>query len=205
MNISIDRKTGALLAIIALLVAAVIGLAVREQSPMMKSSGHSGHSSMSSSNGNSTNGNYTGADIMFLQMMIPHHQQAIDISNLALKSSKNPELLALAKLIARDQAAEIVQMKAWLKDAGASEDMGHEAHGMGGMLDDEELSALAAATGKEFDTLWLTGMTEHHDGAIHMVQMIEDASYMDIKAFGAKVITDQSTQIEQMKKMLAAL
>jgi len=200
MNISIDRKTGALLAIIALLVAAVIGLAVREQSPMMKSSGHSGHSSMSS-----TNGNYTGADIMFLQMMIPHHQQAIDISNLALKSSKNPELLALAKLIARDQAAEIVQMKAWLKDAGASEDMGHEAHGMGGMLDDEELSALAAATGKEFDTLWLTGMTEHHDGAIHMVQMIEDASYMDIKAFGAKVITDQSTQIEQMKKMLAAL
>ena len=200
MNISIDKKTGALLAIIALLVAAVIGLAVRDQSPMMKSSGHSGHSSISS-----TNGNYTGADIMFLQMMIPHHQQAIDISNLALKSSKNPELLALAKLIARDQAADIVQMKAWLKDAGASEDMGHEAHGMGGMLDDEELSALAAATGKEFDTLWLTGMTEHHDGAIHMVQMIEDASNMDIKAFGAKVITDQSAQIAQMKKMLAAL
>jgi uncharacterized protein (DUF305 family) len=76
---------------------------------------------------------------------------------------------------------------------------------MGGMLSDEELSALSAATGTTFDRLWLEGMTDHHDGAIHMVQMIEDASNMDIKAFGAKVITDQSAQIEQMKKMLAAL
>jgi uncharacterized protein (DUF305 family) len=201
MNISIDKKTGALLAIIAVLTVALIGVTVRDgDTSMMKSSGHSGHGSV-----NSTNGNYTGADIMFLQMMIPHHQQAIDISKLALKTSSNEELIALAKVIARDQAAEIVQMKAWIKDAGASEDMGHEAHGMGGMLDDEELSALSAATGKNFDTLWLKGMTEHHDGAIHMVQMIEDASNMDIKAFGAKVITDQSAQIAQMKKMLAAL
>jgi uncharacterized protein (DUF305 family) len=205
MQISIDKKTGALLAIIALLTAAVIGLAVRDESgPMMKSSGHD-HSSMGSANGSSTDGKYTGADLMFLQMMIPHHQQAIDISNLALKTSSNAELLALAKIIARDQAAEIVQMKAWIKDAGATEDMGHSMDGMGGMLNDKELSALAAATGKNFDTLWLKGMTDHHDGAIHMVQMIEDASNMDIKAFGAKVITDQSEQIAQMKRMLAAL
>lgn len=201
MQISIDKKTGALLAIIALLAAAVVGLSVRDESePVMKNSGHSGHRSM-----NSTAGDYTGADVMFLQMMIPHHQQAIDISNLALKTSTNAELLALAKIIARDQAAEIIQMKSWLKDAGATEDMGHAMHGMGGMLNDEELSALAAATGKKFDTLWLKGMTDHHDGAIHMVQMIEDADNMDIKAFGAKVITDQSAQIAQMKKMLAAL
>jgi uncharacterized protein (DUF305 family) len=198
MNISIDKKTGALLAIIALLTVALVGVTVKDRdNSSMRGSGHN-HSSHSSAN-------YTGADIMFLQMMIPHHQQAIDISNLALKTSSNEELLALAKIIARDQAAEIMQMKAWLKDAGATEDMGHEAHGMGGMLDDKELSALSAATGKEFDTLWLTGMTEHHDGAIHMVQMIEDASNMDIKAFGAKVITDQSEQIAQMKRMLEAL
>jgi uncharacterized protein (DUF305 family) len=135
-------------------------------------------------------------------MMIPHHQQAIDISNLAMKSSQDPELLALAKIIARDQAAEIKQMKAWLKDAGASEDMGHSMDGMGGMLSADELSALQAATGKEFDILWLTGMTDHHDGAIHMTQMIEDAQNAEIKAFGEKVIADQSAQIEQMKEML---
>ena len=201
MQVNIDKKTGALLAIIVLLAAAVIGLAVRDGSDsMMKSSGHSGHSSMKSADGN-----YTGADVMFLQMMIPHHQQAIDISNLAMKNSSNKELLALAEIIARDQAAEIIQMKAWLKDAGATEDMGHSMDGMGGMLTDDELAALTAAKGATFDRLWLEGMTDHHDGAIHMVQMIEDASNMEIKAFGAKVITDQSAQIAQMKKMLSSL
>jgi uncharacterized protein (DUF305 family) len=202
MQLNIDRKTGALLGLIVLLAAAVVSLSVNrnENNVMNNSSGHMGHGTSSSSNAN-----YTGADIMFLQMMIPHHQQAIDISNLAMKASSDPELLELAKIIARDQAAEIKQMKAWLKDAGASEEMGHSMDGMGGMLNDDELAALSAATGKEFDTLWLKGMTEHHDGAIHMTQMIEDAQNADIKAFGAKVIKDQSEQIAQMKKMLARL
>jgi uncharacterized protein (DUF305 family) len=202
MQINIDRKTGVLLGVIVLLVAAVVSLSVNrsEENAMNNSSGHMGHGSSSSSNAN-----YTGADVMFLQMMIPHHQQAIDISNLAMKVSSYSELLELAKIIARDQAAEIKQMKAWLKDAGASEDMGHSMDGMGGMLNDDELAALSAATGKEFDTLWLKGMTEHHDGAIHMTQMIEDAQNADIKAFGTKVIKDQSEQIAQMKKMLARL
>ena len=202
MQINIDRKTGVLLGVIVLLAAAVVSLSVNgsEKSTMNNSSGHMGHGSSSSSNSN-----YTGADIMFLQMMIPHHQQAIDISKLAMKASSDPELLELAKIIARDQAAEIKQMKAWLKDAGASEDMGHSMDGMGGMLNEDDLAALSAATGKEFDTLWLKGMTEHHDGAIHMTQMIEDAQNADIKAFGTKVIKDQSDQIDQMKKMLARL
>jgi uncharacterized protein (DUF305 family) len=205
MQINIDRKTGVLLGVIVLLAAAVLSLSINRgdrsnHGDMGQMSGHMGHGSSSSKNAN-----YTGADIMFLQMMIPHHQQAIDISNLAMKSSQDAELIELAKIIARDQAAEIKQMKAWLTDAGASEDMGHSMDGMGGMLSDEELTALSAATGKEFDVLWLKGMTEHHDGAIHMTQMIEDAQNADIKAFGTKVIKDQSEQIDQMKKMLARL
>ena len=203
MQINIDRKTGVLVGVIVLLAAAVVSLSVNRSDTtnvMGSGSGHMGHGSSSSSNAN-----YTGADIMFLQMMIPHHQQAIDISNLAMKSSQDPELIELAKIIARDQAAEIKQMKAWLADAGASEDMGHSMDGMGGMLNDDELAALSAATGKEFDVLWLKGMTEHHDGAIHMTQMIEDAQNSDIKEFGTKVIKDQSEQINQMKKMLSRL
>ena len=202
MQINIDRKTGVLLGVIVLLAAAVLSLSINrsDNNDMSSGSGHMGHGSSSSSNSN-----YTGADIMFLQMMIPHHQQAIDISNLAMKSSQDAELIELAKIIARDQAAEIKQMKAWLTDSGASEDMGHSMDGMGGMLNDDELAALSAATGKEFDVLWLKGMTEHHDGAIHMTQMIEDAQNADIKAFGTKVIKDQSEQIDQMKKMLARL
>ncbi len=202
MQINIDRKTGVLLGVIVLLAAAVVSLSINrsDSNGMGNSSSHMGHGSSSS-----TNPNYTGADIMFLQMMIPHHQQAIDISNLAMKSSQDPELIELAKIIARDQAAEIKQMKAWLTDAGASEAMGHSMDGMGGMLNDDELAALSAATGKEFDVLWLKGMTEHHDGAIHMTQMIEDAQNSDIKEFGTKVIKDQSEQIAQMKKMLVRL
>ncbi len=202
MQINIDRKTGVLLGVIVLLAAAVVSLSINrsDSNGMGNSSGHMGHGSSSSKNAN-----YTGADIMFLQMMIPHHQQAIDISNLAMKSSQDAELIELAKIIARDQAAEIKQMKAWLTDAGASEDMGHAMHDMGGMLNDDELAALSAATGKEFDILWLKGMTEHHDGAIHMTQMIEDARNAEIKAFGTKVIKDQSKQIDQMKKMLARI
>ena len=93
-------------------------------------------------------------------------------------------------------------MKSWLNSAEATTDMGHSMSGMGGMLDDAELSALSAATGKNFDTLWLTGMIGHHDGAIHMTQMIEDASNSEIKAFGENVVKDQSAQIVQMKAML---
>lgn len=202
MQINIDRKIAVLLAIIVLLSAAVLSLSINrsDNNPMISSSGHMGHSSSSS-----PNSKYSGADVMFLQMMIPHHQQAIDISNLAMKSSQDGELIALAKIIARDQAAEIKQMKAWLMDAGASEDMGHSMDGMGGMLTADELSTLRAASGEEFDILWLQGMTEHHDGAIHMTQMIEDAQNAEIKTFGEKVIADQSTQIEQMKRMLERL
>ena len=198
-----NRLTITLLTVIAVLLAGILGLTLfKDGNSMMENMGHSmdSHDSMHSDNSDSK---FTGADIMFLQMMIPHHQQAIDISELALQKSQNSELLSLAKIIIRDQKSEIAQMKAWLDQAGASEDMGHSAHGMGGMLSDEDLAALETATGKKFDTLWLKGMIEHHDGAIHMSEMIKDASNLEIKAFGEKIVQDQSAQITQMKKMLA--
>jgi len=199
MQINVDKKTGALVAIIVVLMAVIIGISVNRDSD---------HGSMDMQNEdsmgmhhNSGAATYTGADVMFLQMMIPHHQHAIDISNIALKTSKDSELLALAGTIIKAQTAEIAQMKSWLKEAGATADMGHSM-GMGGSLDGAELSALSAATGKTFDTLWLKGMIGHHDGAIHMTTMIQDASNLDIKAFGENVVKDQSAQIAQMKEML---
>lgn len=198
-----NRLTITLLAIIALLLAAIFGAVIlKNGNSMEETMGHDMGSHMSGSSDSSSSG-FTGADTMFLQMMIPHHQQAIDISELALQKSQNSELLSLAKIIIRDQKSEITQMKAWLDQAGASEDMGHSAHGMGGMLNDEDLAALDKATGKNFDTLWLKGMIEHHDGAIHMSEMIRDASNLEIKVFGETIVQDQSAQITQMKKMLA--
>ena len=197
MQINIDKKTGSLLAIIVLLVGAliyVVGVRTTDEMSGM-------HQHMQSI----SNGKYSGADIMFLQMMIPHHQQAIDMSNLAMQVSKNEELLALAKVIAKDQAAEIVQMKSWLKDAGASVDRGHSMSGMGGMLTSDEYAALEKASGADFDKLWLTGMTKHHDGAIHMTTMISDDQNAEIKFFGEAIVKAQTAQIDQMKLMLEKL
>lgn len=200
MQINIDKKTGSFLAIIAVLLATILGISINKNGDDGFFGMH--HNGAMGMNSNSGSKDYTGADVMFLQMMIPHHQQAVDISNLALKTSKDPELLALAKTIRDAQSAEIIQMNAWLKDANVNTGMGHSMDGMGGMLDDSELSALAASTGKTFDTLWLKGMIGHHDGAIHMTTMIKDASNPEIKAFGENVVKDQSAQIVQMNAML---
>jgi uncharacterized protein (DUF305 family) len=200
MQINIDKKTGSLLAVIVLLLLTIFGISMN-RSDGDGFFGMHGNGSMGMHHSSNSNV-FTGADVMFLQMMIPHHQQAIDISNIALKTSKDSELLALAATIIKAQTAEIVQMKSWLQEARATTDMGHSMSGMGGMLVETELSALSAATGKTFDTLWLTGMTGHHDGAIHMTTMIKDASNEDIKAFGERVVKDQSAQIAQMKVML---
>jgi uncharacterized protein (DUF305 family) len=200
MQINVDKKTGALVAIIVALLITILGISLNRN-------GDDGFLGMFGNDAmgmhhNSGTATYTGADVMFLQMMIPHHQQAIDISNIALKTSKDSELRALANTIIKAQTAEIVQMEAWLKDSNTNPGMSHSMDGMGGMLDDTELSALSAATGKTFDTLWLKGMIGHHDGAIHMTTMIKDASNADIKAFGENVVRDQSAQIVQMNAML---
>ena len=200
MQINVDKKTGALVAIIIVLLAVILGISIGRNSDGGFLGMHNNNST--GMHHDSGSASFTGADIMFLQMMIPHHQQAIDISNIALKTSKDSELLALAKTIIKSQSTEIVQMKSWLQDAGATTDMGHSMSDMGGMLDDSELSALSAATGKSFDLLWLKGMIGHHDGAIHMTQMIEDANNPEVKYFGEKVVKDQSAQIDQMNAML---
>ena len=203
MQINIDKKSGIFIGIIAALLIITMALAMPGRlGDGMKGKERNGsakmdhHSSLGSAD-------LSGADIMFLQMMIPHHQQAIDISDLALTKSADAELLALAKDIRDEQAAEIVKMKAWLKDAGADLEMGHSMdHSMGGMLSDSELAALKAATGKSFDLLWLKGMTGHHDGAIDMAAMIENAKNPEIKSFGQAIVSSQSEQNKQMAAML---
>ena len=148
-------------------------------------------------------GDLSSDDVMFLQMMIPHHQQAIDISDLALTKGEDAELLALAKSIRDEQAAEIVTMKAWLDAAGADLEMDHGAsHSMSGMLSDSELAALDKASGKNFDVLWLKAMTGHHTGAIDMTAMIENAKNAEIKSFGEGIVASQSGQNKAMAAMI---
>ena len=157
-------------------------------------------------NDNKSSSSLVGSDTMFLQMMIPHHQQAVDISDLAIKTSKDAELVALAKSIRDGQSSEIVEMKKWLSDAGQSFTMDHSmGMGMGGMLTDSDLSTLKSLSGSAFDIYWLEKMIGHHEGALHMVTMIQDSPAVNIKNFGEGVTTVQSAQITQMQAMLKRL
>lgn len=152
-------------------------------------------------------GEYSNMDIMFAQMMIPHHQQAVDMSNLALEKSSNGEILALAKQIKDAQAPEIQEMEHWLEHAGVSGTIDHDMdHGMEmGMLSAEELAALTTAEGTEFDLIFLEGMIAHHEGAIDMAQMILGSENAEAKALAEAIISSQTEEIELMKALLAKL
>lgn len=163
-------------------------------------SGMMGGNGMMNGNNSSSSG-FSGADIMFAQMMIPHHQQAVDMGTLAETRALSPEVKALAAKIKAEQAPEITQMKGWLADANASLDMGHEM-GMGGMLSDSEMTALAAAKGAAFDKLYLEGMIGHHKGAIHMAQMVVDSNNAEAAALGKAIIDSQTKQITYMESLL---
>ena len=144
-----------------------------------------------------SNSGYSSQDIMFAEMMIPHHQQAIEMSDLAINSSTNPEVLALAQEIKAAQSPEIEQMKSW----GASS-MAHMGHMMDGMLSDEEMSDLAAASGSSFDKLFLEGMIKHHEGAIEMAQMVTDSKNSEVAALAKVIIEAQQREILTMNELL---
>jgi uncharacterized protein (DUF305 family) len=164
-------------------------------------SGMMGGNGMMNGN-NSSSSVFSGSDIMFAQMMIPHHQQAVDMGTLAETRALSPEVKALAAKIKAEQAPEITQMKGWLADANASMDMGHEM-GMGGMLSDTDMKALENAKGAAFDKLFLEGMIGHHEGAIHMAQMVVDSNNAEASALGKAIIDSQTKQITYMESLLA--
>jgi uncharacterized protein (DUF305 family) len=198
MQINIDKKSGIFIGIIAALVLVIafisFGSGRGEHGGMHDMGMHEEDKKKSSMN---------GSDQMFLQMMIPHHEQAVEMSDLALSNSKNPEVLKIAQQIKDAQSAEIISMNSWLKSSGMSADMGHDMdHGMGGMMDDADMVALKAAKGAEFDRLFLTGMIAHHEGALHMVMMIRDSDDPNLQTLGQNIIRTQTAEIELMKKLL---
>lgn len=147
------------------------------------------------------------ADVMFTQMMIPHHEQAVVMSDLILaKQGISAEVTKLAEQIKAAQQPEIDQMKGWLKEWGASEHSDHTGHGgMDGMLSQEQLDAIEDAQGTEAEKLFLTGMIGHHEGAVTMAKQVQaEGSDTEVRALADAIITSQQAEIDQMKKMLDA-
>jgi len=141
-------------------------------------------------------------ETMFAQGMIPHHQQAIDMSNMALKNSSNPEVKKLAKAIISAQGKEMAQLKYWLTATKSSMTMDHDM-GMSGMLPDSAVTALKKLKGSKFDTAFLQSMIAHHEGALEMVSMLDRTKNSEAKKIATDIQKGQSSEITLMKKLLA--
>jgi uncharacterized protein (DUF305 family) len=143
-------------------------------------------------------------EIMFAQMMIPHHEQAISMSETALKKSRNQEILKLSRQIKSLQSSETSQLTYWLKATDSSMTMDHDMQ-MSGMLTTKELASLKRLTGTQFDRTFLQLMIKHHQGAIEMLDLISDSTNAEAKALAKAIKSAQSKEITSMKLLLKKL
>ncbi len=149
-------------------------------------------------------------DVAFATNMIPHHEQAVELSALVPDRSGNPHLRTLATAIATAQGPEIDTMKGFLAQWNAgteAADAGHAGHGMvmQGMVDDATMTRLGQLRGPEFENLWLESMISHHQGAIEMAKAeIANGESANAVALARTIVEVQQAEIGQMKQMLAA-
>lgn len=174
---------------------------------------------------------YTADDVAFMQHMIVHHAQAVEMVALLRVQGADPTVKRLGERIALGQEAEMALMRNWLLERGeptAMPGMDHSAHGgmdhsthaghamapsetplMPGMLSPAQMQRLAAAQGPAFDRLFLEGMIQHHQGAIGMVEalMTKDGAAQDhlLSDFTNAVVADQSSEILRMQTLLSDL
>lgn len=153
------------------------------------------------------NEEFNDADVAFAQMMIPHHEQATAMAELAPERAGD-EVQTLAEEIQAAQGPEIEQMNALLESWGQEpmedmEDMDHED--MSGMMSEEQMAELEGAEGEEFDTMFLQMMIEHHEGAVEMAQTeLDEGVNPEARDLAQQIIDDQDAEIEQMNEMLGA-
>jgi uncharacterized protein (DUF305 family) len=152
-------------------------------------------------------------DIAFATAMIPHHQQAIELSKLVPDRTTDSELAALASRIPTEQQSEINILNVFLvqwnenSDAGTFSGDEHAAHGqaMPGMVDEPTMTKLKSLSGAEFDRLWLQSMISHHQGAVEMAKAeVANGNNVDAVAMARTMVAMQEAEIGQMKKMLEA-
>lgn len=144
------------------------------------------------------------ADVSYARMMIEHHTQALELTELAPDRAESTRLKALAERISAAQGPEIAAMRAWLKEHGQSEKGGGHTHAtMPGMATEAQLKKLRAAKGKAFDELFLTLMITHHEGAITMATDVKgQGNNIRIEEMADDVVAQQTSEINRMRDML---
>ena len=156
---------------------------------------------------------FTPADVKFMQGMIGHHAQAVEMVELLQTRTNSEDMKKLGRRIELSQNDEIRMMREWLQARGAALPGEHSHHDpamrMPGMLTPEEMNQLAAAKGKAFDKLFLEGMIRHHEGALVMVRELfatpGAAQESEIHTFASDVDADQRAEIARMVAMVKEL
>ncbi len=149
-------------------------------------------------------------DVMFAQMMLPHHKQAVEMSGMLLTKGDgvDPDVTALAKQIKAEQAPEITQLTSWLKGWGESTKSEHSGMGrsMSGMMSDSDMSDLDQTSAKDAGKLFLQQMVQHHEGAVDMAKTeLDKGRNTDAVAMAKSIVSSQTDQIDQMQDMLASM
>jgi len=154
---------------------------------------------------------FNKADIEFAQGMIAHHEQAIEMAEIALdpNSGASAEVIDLATRIKGAQDPEVATMSGWLTTAGEPVVMdmsdGHDMSTMDGMMSADQMNAMAAMTGAEFDQEWLGMMIAHHEGAITQSQTAKNnGSNADVRALADEIISAQQAEITEMEALLTS-
>lgn len=157
---------------------------------------------------------FNDADVAFAQQMIPHHQQAIEMAEMAQDRAENTQVKELAADIERAQGPEIEMMSGWLREwgeevpeTGQMDGMDHgdtsTEQSLHGMMSEDDMDELHQSSGIAFDEMFLTMMIEHHDGAIEMAQTEqEDGKSSDAVELATKIESDQKAEIETMQALL---
>ncbi|WP_282820257.1 MULTISPECIES: DUF305 domain-containing protein [Curtobacterium] len=193
----------------ALAAAAALTIGLTLAGCSTNSTGSSDNSSSSTSAASAHN----DQDVMFTQGMLPHHQQAIEMSDMLLDkgSDVDADVVTLAKQIKAEQAPEIKTMTGWLKawgeptEASSMSGMDHSSMS-GGMMSDSDMDALDKASAADAGKLYLEQMVQHHTSAVDMAKTeVDKGKNSDAIALAKSIVSSQTEQITQMKDMLASM
>lgn len=183
----------------AVLALAACGSGTNGSERMGGMNGHGTSSAASSPSGSASR----AGDVMFAQMMVPHHQQAVEMADLALaNASASAEVKALAQQVKAAQGPEIATMNDWLRTWGAPT-TGAMDHGTSGMMSEQDMASLETAKGGEFNRTWLEMMIDHHQGAVTMAQdVLSSTQDAEVEGLARAIVDGQKKEIATMRDML---
>jgi uncharacterized protein (DUF305 family) len=192
---------------VAALAATIVVSACSGSSPAQQHVGHAGTNPPR----DGQSAEHNPDDVAVARNMIPHHQQAVEMSAMVPSRSTNPDIIVVAKHISLDQQAEIRTLEGLLVQWGepvAAHDGGHTGHGgmgMAGMVDGSTLNQLQSLSGAAFDVLWMESMIAHHQGAVTMAQTeIAHGQSPDAVGLARMIITIQQREIAYLNHLLSA-